>query len=212
MTKSIAAAACLLLIARTSFAATLTPEEAQLVSTLGIDAKIAAQLKEDRTTLERLEARTPDHHEIDADGIVIDAKPGTGDIALDAVRLQLHGTPFRAYLNDRNYGYGPDKIAIVRVDDFGYLAIVRTDGVNHDVTHEQVVARYKAWNAKYGLVLVGAGQDWLEAKFRTPPEDWQAFAKEVAAFCPDVVEQGTGSVEGLAKEMAASNSVYLWWD
>jgi hypothetical protein len=104
------------------------------------------------------------------------------------------------------------KLTIVRTDDLGYLAIVRTAGVNQDVSHDQVVARYKAWDAKYGLVLVGAGQDWLEATFRTPPNDWLAFAKEVAAFCPDVVEQGTGSVEALAKEMSESDSVYLWWD
>jgi len=208
MNKPIAAAAFLFLAACTTFAATLTPDEARLVSTLDMDAKIAAQLKDEGTTIERLAG--PDG--IAADGIVISAEPGTGDVALDAVRLQLHGTPFRAYLHDRAYGYGPDRIAIVRTDDVGYLDIVRTDGANHDVTHRQVVERYKAWNAKSGLVLVGAGPDWLEAKLRTPPNDWNAFAEEVAKFCPDVVEQGTGSVEGLAKEMAESGSVYLWWD
>jgi len=202
MRMSFAAAACLLLAACTTSAATLTPDEASRAADFGMDAKIAAQLKVEGTSVERL----------GTDGLVIEAMSGTGDATLEQVRLQLHGTSFRAYLNVRNYGYGPDKIAIVRADDLGYLAIVRTDGINRDVTHEQVIARYKAWNAKYGLVLVGAGQDWLEAKFRTPPGDWNAFAEEVAKFCPDVVEQGTGSVEGLAKEMAASNSVYLWWD
>jgi len=202
MRKSISIAACLLLVACTSFAANLTPDEARLVATFGMDAKIASQLKAEGTTVEGL----------GTDGLVIEASPGTGDTTLDQIRLQLHGTPFRAYLNDRNYGYGPDKIAIVRADDLGYLAIVHTDGVNRDVTHAQVIERYKAWNAKYGLVLVGAGPDWLEARFRSPPTDWKAFAEEVAKFCPDVVEQGTGSVEGLAKEMAESNSVYLWWD
>jgi hypothetical protein len=202
MHKSIAAVACQLLFACSAFAATLTAEEAKLVSGFGMEAKIATQLKQEGTTIERF----------DADGIVIAALPGTGDAALAQVRLRLHGTPFRAYLDERHYGYGPDRIAIVRTDDLGYLAIVRTAGVNHDVSHDQVVARYKAWDAKYGLVLVGAGQDWLEATFRTPPNDWLAFAKEVAAFCPDVVEQGTGSVEALAKEMSESDSVYLWWD
>ena len=202
MRKTIAAVACLLFATCTAFAATLTPDEARRVSDFGMDAKIATQLKAEGTSLERL----------GSDGLVIEAGPGTGDATLDQVRLQLHGTSFRAYLNDRNYGYGPDKIAIVRSDDLGYLAIVRTDGVNRDVTHAQVIERYKAWDAKYGLVLVGAGQDWLEAKFRTPPNDWKAFAEEVAKFCPDVVDKGTGSVEGLAKEMAESNSVYLWWE
>jgi hypothetical protein len=61
-------------------------------------------------------------------------------------------------------------------------------------------------------MLVGAGGEWLEARLRTPPPDWQAFAKEVAAFCPNVVDQCTGDVATLAKEMAENNSVYCSWD
>ena len=39
-----------------------------------------------------------------------------------------------------------------------------------------------------------------------------AFAREVYAFCPDVVDQGTETVEALAAEMKQENTVYLWWD
>jgi hypothetical protein len=39
-----------------------------------------------------------------------------------------------------------------------------------------------------------------------------AFAREVYAFCPDVVDQGTGAVEALAAEMSRTNTLYLWWD
>jgi hypothetical protein len=38
------------------------------------------------------------------------------------------------------------------------------------------------------------------------------FAKEVYQFCPDVVDQGTETVEALASERKRTNRVYLWWD
>ena len=54
--------------------------------------------------------------------------------------------------------------------------------------------------------------DWFEAAFETPPKDYTKFAREVYAFCPDIVDQGAGSVEELAKEIERTKSVYLWWD
>lgn len=212
MTKPLIAAACILLAVCNASAASLTPDEQKLVAAIGMDANLAAQLTDDTTTLERLKGVTSDGDAVDVDGLLLSVKPNTGERALADARAQIHGTTFRAYLYDRGYGYGVDKIAIVRTDDLGYLAIVRTDGTNHDITHEQIVARYTEWNAKYGLALKGAGLDWLEAKLRTPPPDWPAFAKEVATFCPGVVDQGTGDVATLAKEMAEANSVYCWWD
>ena len=76
----------------------------------------------------------------------------------------------------------------------------------------RVLERYRNWDEKYGLRLNGAGMDWLFAEFENPPSDWTAFAREVYEFCPDVVDQGTGSVESLASEMKRMRGVYLWWD
>jgi hypothetical protein len=39
-----------------------------------------------------------------------------------------------------------------------------------------------------------------------------AFARDVYAFCPDVVTQGAKTVEKLAAEMDRENVLYLWWD
>ncbi len=63
-----------------------------------------------------------------------------------------------------------------------------------------------------GLTVIGAGLDWTEARITRPPADMLPFARAVYQFSPDVVDQGTGSVEELAKEMRRSGTVYLWWD
>ena len=52
----------------------------------------------------------------------------------------------------------------------------------------------------------------VEAVFVKQPADMDAFAREVYEFCPDVVEQGVGTVKALADEMRRSGILYLWWD
>lgn len=192
--------------------AELSPAEDALVAAVNMDRGIALAAKSSGQSIERLNALTPDFDQAPANGILVVTKPKQGRKALTEIRSRLVSTPYHAYLYDNSFGYGPDRVAVLQNDDYGYLAIVRTDGINYDLDHEKVIERYKAWDKKYGLKLVGAGQDWLEAEFSNPPNDWQAFAKEVYEFCPDVVDQGTGDVASLAKEMQESNTLYLWWD
>jgi hypothetical protein len=44
------------------------------------------------------------------------------------------------------------------------------------------------------------------------PADTQAFARDVYEFCPDIVDQGVGSVEAQEESIRDSGQVYLWWD
>lgn len=192
--------------------AKLTPEEETLAKTAKVDAAIARQARGMGTSIERWMAQTPNFDQAPADGIVVNTAPGKGDDVTARLRDALAGTPYHAYLHDNAFGHGPDKVVVAATDDAGYLAAVRPDGINYDLDHEKVMARYNPWRKQYGLKLVGAGGDWIDAEITLPPKDWLAFAKEVYAFCPDIVDQGTGDVEGLAKEMEASRHLYLWWD
>lgn len=196
----------------TAASSELTAEEASVAASAGIDAALVARVKPPGGPIERLMAFTPDHEAAPGPGIVISAPRNDGRATLEKLRSDLAATDHRAYLREDGFGRSPDKIAIVRTDDLGYLAIVRTDGINYDLEHADVVARYREWDEKYGLELVGAGRDWIEATFKRPPSDWTAFAAEVNAFCPDVVEQGTGDVVALASELRAGSVLYLWWD
>jgi hypothetical protein len=38
------------------------------------------------------------------------------------------------------------------------------------------------------------------------------MAADMYEFCPDIVEHGTGSMEGLATEIGRTRRVWLWWD
>ena len=191
--------------------AELSPEDTQLAAQGKVDPAIARKARA-FGTLERMQAVTVEHEAISTDGLIVDTAPKQGRKALAQLRQQLQGTAYRAYLWHEASGQGPDRVAIIQGDDYAYLALVRTDGINYGLDHDAVVARYREWDEKYGLRLIGAGGDWLEAEVVKSPMDWPAFANEVYAFCPDVVDQGTGDVASLAKEMMAAKAVYLWWD
>jgi hypothetical protein len=192
---------------------TLTAEEAKLAGDLHFDTELMKRAKPFGTGFTRMMAMTEDGAEIPAAGIVLLTAPDHGEAALKAVRGQLANSPYGAWLNDNAHGTGPDKIAILKTrDQFEYLALARTDGINYDLTHEKVIERYREWAAKYGLELDGAGLDWISAHITKPPADWQAFAAEVYEFCPDVVLQGTGDVGALARAMQERRELFLWWD
>jgi len=42
--------------------------------------------------------------------------------------------------------------------------------------------------------------------------DADALARRFYAFCPDVVNQGTETVDALARELRESKQLYCWWD
>ncbi len=184
-----------------------------LLDEVGLLGSLAERVRAEGTGLERLMAQTPDLDEVPAAGVVVVTAPGQGRARLVALRRLLPGSGFRAYLMDERFGSGPDRVAVARVaDDAAYLAIVRTDGINHGLEHEDVMRLYAAWDARLGLRLDGAGLDWIEARITRPPADWDALAAEVYAACPDIVDQGVGSVEALAEDMRRHQTLSLWWD
>ncbi len=193
--------------------ASLTDGELAMIAALDFDEALMTSVRAAGSSIEQLEGLSEDYESFDAPGIVVMTKPSGGAAALRRIRTVLEGSGYSAYLNDNSHGYGPDKVAVIQSrDPYEYLALVRTDGINYDIDHSQVIERYREWDRKFDLSLIGANFEWLEAAIGDPPSDWMSFAQEVYEFCPDVVDQGTGTVEVLAEEMKRENLLYLWWD
>lgn len=115
--------------------------------------------------------------------------------------------------NNFNIGHKPDKIGVLKTTDkYEVLKLVSTDAINYDITNDSLLKIIKTFDKKYSLELIGAAGDWCEFIIHNEPKDWTAFAKEVYKVCPDVVDQGTGSVEALATEMKKNKRLYFWWD
>jgi hypothetical protein len=95
---------------------------------------------------------------------------------------------------------------------FDILRLARTDAVNYDMLTEDVVAKLREYDAAYGITITHAETDTVEFTLGRDPDDLLAFAADLYAFCPDIVDQGIGSVEALAESVEVAGAVYLWWD
>lgn len=87
-------------------------------------------------------------------------------------------------------------------------------GWNECPGSEEQMAAAKYWYEKYGAVPAVMTRDVLEYDLPAPVrrEEAMALALEQYAFCPDIVEQGCGTIGYLADTLAKSNKWYFWWD
>jgi hypothetical protein len=112
----------------------------------------------------------------------------------------------------RNPPPGVELVVAPGKDQFDILRVAATDGTNYGLGTEAIVTELKAWDRDFGIDIWQAETDTVQLRLKKPPKDMMAFARRVYAFCPDIVDQGTGSVEELARTIAREKAVYLWWD
>lgn len=144
-------------------------------------------------------------------GISVEVKQAEAEQLVLKLNVELETINHLAFICDSDR----EKIAIIPgTDQFDILKIQQTNGDNYDISNEKVISKLKEWNRSYPFNIIGADYDWVEANFEVFPEgeDLKAFAKKIYKFCPDIVEQGSGSINGLIEEMKETRKLYLWWD
>jgi hypothetical protein len=126
-------------------------------------------------------------------------------------RYRHRGAFVLRYENSFGYGGGDALLLLPITDDLAAVDAAGTDGINWDITHQQVMRWLRDLMKTHPFVVTGAGIDFVEGSFREPPTDARALAERMYRFCPDIVDQGTGTVAALAKELERG-TLYLWWD
>jgi hypothetical protein len=192
----------------------LQSEEATLVRELGFDESVALQFRLSGSgPLARLTGTNEEFQTYEAGGLTVPIGEKKALKTLFRLRETMGSAGYMIFIVERNFGYVPDRLALIKgSDQFEILRIQGTNGINYDIGNDEVITRLKEWNAIYPLDIIGAGLDFVEAAFVKAPEDMEAFAGKVYEFCPDVVDQGTGTVKALAAQMRRSGALYLWWD
>ena len=77
------------------------------------------------------------------------------------------------------------------------------------------VSALKYWHDIYGVEVVGISHDVIETLCTRLParrEDAESLAFEQYQYCPDIVDQGTGTLAKLAEGLQVSEKWYFWWD
>ncbi len=97
-------------------------------------------------------------------------------------------------------------------DPYKLIEFAETNGVNYDIEPADIIDKYKKWNSEFGITPIAIGFDFCECQIKNKNIDYKKLAEEVYEFCPDVVEQGTETVEALEEEIRRTGRIYLWWD
>ena len=87
-----------------------------------------------------------------------------------------------------------------------------TDGGTCDLSTQRIIAWLRKLDKKLPFVLTGCGEDFVAGRFVKPIRNPLQLAESIYKFCPDVVEQGSGSTSRLADELARTQRFLLWWD
>lgn len=94
-------------------------------------------------------------------------------------------------------------------------AVLKYGGWNECPAPEVHCAFYRDWQDRFGAEITGMSSDVIECAVANPPTDQRAafaLAWEQYWYCPDIVEQGCGSVSHLAATLLNSQYWYFWWD
>lgn len=106
---------------------------------------------------------------------------------------------------ERQAGWGPEIV----------FARLRYGGWNDCPPPAVHVAMHRAWRERHGAMPVAVTFDVVECRVPRPPEDQaaaMALAEQHYGYCPDVVEQGVGTIADLAGGLLGGSTWYFWWD
>jgi hypothetical protein len=95
---------------------------------------------------------------------------------------------------------------------FDILRMAKSDACNCGMGTEDIIKRLQEWHEAIGIDIFHAETDTIELNLARLPGDLNAFAQAVYDFCPDIVDQGVGSVDALKDAIQNDRHVYLWWD
>jgi len=136
---------------------------------------------------------------------------------LKAVREQLP-PGFIAFLGNAQW-HGKEKhiwkgelVLACGADQFESLRIAHTDAVNYSKSTEDLIVELKGYHGQIGIDIIWAQADAVEFLCLALPADLSKFSADIYQFCPDIVDQGTESIEALAEDIRKSRRVRLWWD
>lgn len=140
-------------------------------------------------------------------------RTNNGDELIDSYRASLRAQGYLVFKSHKGYGRLQDIVSIIKGNNsYDILKMQGTEAQNYQLNTEAIIAWLKTQQQRGTFVVIGAGPDWLEARFIKPPKNISAFAKQVCSFAPDVLERGPETTDKLADRMKKMNGFYLVWD
>lgn len=93
--------------------------------------------------------------------------------------------------------------------------LLKFGGWNECPEPAEHAAMFRQWDEKYGIQVLSMSGDTIEVSVQRPPatrEEALALAWEQFVYCPDIVTQGTRTVDALAASLLDGPVWIFWWD
>lgn len=107
-------------------------------------------------------------------------------------------------------------IALVPTDKAWQVpCYLRAGGWNEVPPAPEMAAVFRYWEEQYGATVVSMADDVIEMAVARPPstpEKALALARQQFLFAPDIVNQGTQELQGLASVLCGGTIWWFWWD
>jgi len=124
-----------------------------------------------------------------------------------SLNLYFKSKGWRVFLIQQYYDYNGQKnlLGILRTQDQYEIVRLQKTAIRKRSTAE-IIAQLKTWEAAFRLEISGAESYWVTAEFLDDPPDWERFAGELTAFCPELLNDGTGKISDMIADMQKTHS------
>lgn len=108
---------------------------------------------------------------------------------------------------------GKAELVIARGESqFDCLRVARTELGNWNLSTDDVIAKLREYDGKWGIEIVQAETDSVGFRLLTWPESLETYAADLMAFCPDLKDHFFDEKDLAAKLKATETYLSLWWD
>jgi hypothetical protein len=154
---------------------------------------------------------------VPTEGMEVHVDYRSGDALVESAREHFAARGFLLFRRDAYVGPPGLAARVVvwpRMEPYAALRVLQTNGWNHDISTEMVEAWLRVMEREHPFAFTIIGFDEVGGRFERQPtwDEALEIAKRVYAFCPDVVDQGTGTLAVLVDEVLEHRSFYCWWD
>lgn len=97
-------------------------------------------------------------------------------------------------------------------DPYEVMRAMETNGWNHGMSTEEVIAWFRREEAKYPIRFGAIAFDYVGGRLLGDVPDETGFGRRLLKFCPDIQARGPVSARSLGRDFKRTREIFCWWD
>ena len=190
----------------------LSADEMQLARENSFDLRILQRIKEASYSVEALHGVNRAGNRVVVPGLSFTSGEQQSYALIKRLAEEMQASGYQIFIQELGYSYTPDRIAIIKSKNkFDILRVRKTLALTAGLSTRQIISKLQDWDKRYGLLLIGAGYNWLKAELIKLPDNIEQFSNEVLAFCPEVLIFRSETLEQFQQDLRADHTIFLRW-